>query len=214
MSESGLLIYLIRHAESEINLTPDLVGGSSNWADLTHEGIAQAKLLGSRFKNNDIKLEAVYCSPAIRTQQTARHFCERIEFPLYEIKLEMSLTELSQGDWEQKRVHEVYDRPEVIRNFNTDAWNSPSGDEKKGESQALVANRMKEGLDKIISDHEAGNIAVITHGMSIRCVLAEVMDIDRQTAHLMDVPYTSVAVIEVHDGRMLCLNYPSLLPSN
>ena len=65
-------VLLIRHAESEANTAPELVGGRSNHVRLTPLGRAQAKALGQRLKhvlaNPNVSLHS---SSAQRTQETA-----------------------------------------------------------------------------------------------------------------------------------------------
>lgn len=98
MNDSELLIYLIRHGESEINLAPEFIGGRSNWAELTQEGVVQAKLLGNWFNHNGIEFNAVYSSPAIRAQQTARYFCETVNFSLNGIELDRLIETITYGE--------------------------------------------------------------------------------------------------------------------
>jgi len=47
---NSVRIYLFRHAESEVNTLPDLIGGQQNSSKLTEKGIWQANKLGQRLK--------------------------------------------------------------------------------------------------------------------------------------------------------------------
>lgn len=58
-------IYLLRHASAEHDLSGDDFSRS-----LSEHGLEQAKLLGSILGNKKIKPDKVYCSKAVRTQQT------------------------------------------------------------------------------------------------------------------------------------------------
>ena len=65
-------ITFARHAESELNLTPEFIVGRSNHARLTERGLYQASLLGAYFRENGIVFDAIYSSGAVRADQTAQ----------------------------------------------------------------------------------------------------------------------------------------------
>lgn len=63
-SNNMLDIYLIRHAESEMNNNRHLIGGRSNYTQLSQRGIHQANLLGQRLKQSGIVFDNIYSSSA------------------------------------------------------------------------------------------------------------------------------------------------------
>jgi len=197
-------IYLIRHAETEVNVIKDRIGGRSNWAELAKNGIAQAKTLGDKFKNEGITFDAVYSSTAIRTQQTARYCLEAMDQSLHGVELEPSIVELSQGDWEGKPRNNIYSRVDVREGLDNDCWNYVPGDNIKGESQAAVGQRMKVWLEQIVEKHSKGGVAAFTHGLAIKYLLADLFDLDRTTAYKMPIDNTSVTIIRYGDGKPTC----------
>ena len=62
-----MLIYLVRHGETDWNLN-DKIQGSSD-VPLNKTGMEQAKALGERLKG--VKFDRVYCSPLRRARETA-----------------------------------------------------------------------------------------------------------------------------------------------
>jgi len=66
-------IYFIRHGQSESNATPGIVAGINFDAPFTKLGHRQAKLLGERFKNDNISFDKIYSSTLIRAIQTTEN---------------------------------------------------------------------------------------------------------------------------------------------
>ena len=91
-------LYLIRHAESEMNHEGDLIGGRSNETPLSKKGMRQASLLGKRLKNSGIVWNEIYSSTARRAVETAIGVGEQVEYSLDDIVKTPELLELDQGD--------------------------------------------------------------------------------------------------------------------
>jgi len=199
-----LEIYLIRHAETEANVIKNKIGGRSNWAELTENGLAQARTLGDKFRSEGITFDAIYSSPAIRAQQTARYFLEAMNQSIYDVKLEPSIIELSQGDWEGKPRSEIYSRTGVRVGLDRDSWNYVPGDDIKGESHAAVAQRMREWLEQIVEKHSQGRVAAVTHGLAIKYLFVDLFDLDRTTAYKIPIHNTSITVLRYEDGKPTC----------
>ena len=167
-------LYLIRHAESEMNVRDDLVGGNSLGTPLSVRGRRQAELLGKRLKAAGIVFDAVHSSTAARTFDTAliagreAGFCEDV------IVRTEQLLEIDQGDWTGRPRTEIY-TPEtiaLIERQNRD-FTPPNG-----ESQRMVEERMHRWItDHFVSRYEDPlTVGVFTHGLAIKCFLRGVMD--------------------------------------
>lgn len=204
MDEGLLEIYLIRHAETEVNVENHKIGGRSNWTELTKNGIAQARALGERLRSENIFFDAVYSSPAVRTQQTARYCLESMSQPIHGVQLEPLLIELSQGDWEGKLREEIYSRPHVAEGLKRDNWTYIPGDIILGESQEQTAQRMKRCLDEMIKKHREGRIAAFSHGLAIKFLLTEEFGYDKKTAYTIPIDNTSITILRHHNGKLTC----------
>ena len=201
----ALEIYLIRHAETEVNtVLKDIIGGRSNWAELTENGIAQAIALGRRLRDEGVTFDAVHSSPAIRAQQTAHYFLEAMGQSIWGVELEQSIIELSQGDWEGKQRKGIYSRQDVREGLDRDSWNYVPGDVVKGESHAAVAQRMRGWLEQTVEKYAPGRVAAVTHALSIKYLLADLFDLDRKTAYKIPVSNASITVISYEDGKPIC----------
>lgn len=202
----SLTLYLVRHAETEVNLG-NRIGGQSNWAELTENGKRQAQALGHLFKEEKIQFDDVYSSPAVRTQQTARYCFETMYGQQNNAKptLTKKIMELDQGDWEGKIRNEVYKREDVRKNLDNNNWKFLPGDKVKGESQFQVAMRMKNWLMKLIQCSSGKDIIAFSHGLAIKFLLTELFDFDRSTAFQIPIDNTSVTVIRYEEKKFTCI---------
>jgi len=199
----ALDIYLIRHAESAMNtIFNDRIAGRSNWVELTRNGVAQARALGEFLREERVSFDSVYSSPAIRTQQTARYCMESMGESIYRVELEPSIIELSQGDWEGKLRKEIHSRPDVKEGFNGDCWNYIPGDNVKGESPAMVVKRIKRWIEQIARENNQGIIGAFSHGLVIKYLLADVLELDKKTAYKIPIDNTGITIIRCEEGDL------------
>lgn len=193
-------LYLIRHAESELNRDRLLVGGSSPWCELNTLGIAQSRSLGRRLAADPTTLpfSRVCCSTAVRTQQTMRYSIEQTSFPLSKVELYPELMEISQGEWEGKPRAEMI-TPQIAAILRERGWGyRPPG----GESPEDVAVRVCGFIEReLLRDDEHEHIALFTHGVVIRAVWVKLFGL--APMKILDIPVenTSISVIHVRDGQ-------------
>lgn len=88
----------------------------------------------------------------------------------------------------------IYNRADVRLALDTDNWNYIPGDEQQGESQSMVAQRMIKWSTYHSRSAINSNIAVFTHGLSIKFLLAEIQNLDRLTAYEMPIDNASVTI--------------------
>jgi broad specificity phosphatase PhoE len=194
-------LYLVRHAESEANTRSDLIGGRSNWAMLTPNGVEQSEKLGKRFEREGINYDRTIVSPAIRTQQTHFHSLgkrkEELFVPLYETRIQ----ELDQGDWTWKKRDIIYSRNVVRKGLQRDNYSFVPGDLIKGESQAMVAQRMLEWFKELGNAEET--ILAISHGMAIKLLFASLFEnYNKREVYKLPLENTGLCKIIIEDGRV------------
>lgn len=193
-------LYLIRHAESELNRDRLLVGGASPWCELNALGIAQSQSLGRRLAANPLAMPftRVCCSTAVRTQQTMRYSLEQTDFPLSKVELYPELMEISQGDWEGKPRAEMIS-PEIAAILRERGW---SYRPPNGESPEDVALRVVGFIEReLLSDPQHEHIALFTHGVVIRAVWVKLLGLAPMKILEIPVENTSVSVLRFEDGR-------------
>ncbi len=165
-----LNIYLIRHAESDINLKPDIVWGCMPESPLTPLGKFQARALGKYFQKMGVSLDYVFTSSAVRAKDTAKLACEELGIPSQKILLSEGLLGISRGAWEGKPREKL---PDVhhLRNWH---FRPP-----QGESFHDGEERMYQFLEQnILSKTHQANIAIFGHQCTIRALLRKLFESD------------------------------------
>jgi probable phosphoglycerate mutase len=183
-------IYLIRHAESEMNNNGDLIGGRTNSTPLSDRGIHQANLLGKRLKQSGILFNNIYSSSAKRAQETAEIVGSYLGFSLSDVEVTDKILELSQGDWEGKKREEVY-TPERLRQINKNNWKFTP---PNGESQKDVEERMLKWINEYVLSEilKKKIVGIFTHGMTIKCLLRGIMDFSPSLTYKISLDNTSI----------------------
>lgn len=158
-----LTFYLIRHGRTLWN-EQGLMQGSGN-SDLTEQGVRGAQLTGVALR--DIPFTAAYSSCLQRTIDTAHHILGDRDVPLFQHN---GLNEQNFGSWEGQKVEEVRQHEEFQLMLN-----EPSKYQaltNSGETWEQVAQRAMNAMHDIISIHPAGNILIVSHGHTLRLLLA------------------------------------------
>ncbi len=193
-------LYLIRHAESTMNVQPHLVGGRSNHAELSPKGIEQAKTLGRYLLAEGVEPTRIYASPALRTLQTAQY--SLVEMGLtHEPVVHDALQELSQGVCEGRLRSEVY-TPKVLADITRLGKDFRL---EGGESMNDVGLRMlgwaTETLAAEPARAEGEQILVYTHGGAIRYFASHILDWSHQKTYETEIANASVSLLTYGDGQ-------------
>lgn len=192
-------IYLIRHCEAMGNKMR-LFQGSTN-CDISDTGAKQLEFLGERFKN--IKLDAVYSSPLIRTQKTAHAVADNHNLPVI---IRENLVELHGGVVEGRPFQEAFNSIEGL----ADTWNNHPQDfaPQGGEAMRDAYVRIYDEILSLAQLNRQKTIAAATHGGVLRCLMCRVLynDINR----LKDVPWcenTAVTLLSIDDDNKISVNF-------
>lgn len=181
-----LTIYLIRHAQSEMNLKPELIRGKNEFAPLTKLGRLQARRLGKSFAKEGINFDQVYTSPALRNLQTSSLVLKELYYPIEKVIKVPALEELNQGDWEGEERSRVLN-PKVLHRINSlkMLFTPPNGESQK-MTQRRVANWFAEEIlynGKYLNKPTA--LAVFSHGITLKCLLQDIMHFDESFIYKM-----------------------------
>ncbi|QHV98229.1 histidine phosphatase family protein [Spirosoma endbachense] len=188
--------YLIRHAESQGNLNHHLIGGRSNHYPLSKAGEQQAIALANRLKREGIDFDCWYSSPAERTKQTAICLRDTVA-PMTPIIWEDRLQELSQGDWEGQLRKTIYTVDQLAA-INSNNWHHKA---PGGESQFEVEERMYTFLESLFGLESTAKIAVVTHGIAIKCLLRRLLNSSPSMTHKINLANTSLTVVKYQNGE-------------
>lgn len=187
-----MILYLIRHGESESNRTGHFAGQTD--VPLTDLGREQARRVADFFR--EIPLTAVYASSLSRAMETARPTADAHGLAVTPVD---DLREIYAGAWEGLPFEELPCRyPEDYR-----VWREDIGAVRctEGESMAEAAARADAALRRIAQAHPDGAVAVAAHGGILRAVLT-VWETG-STAAMQSRPWmpnASVTEVAVTDG--------------
>ena len=201
-------IYLVRHAEAEGNLYRRVHGWYNSL--ITENGFRQIKALEERFR--DIHIDAVYSSDLYRTMTTARAVYMPKNLAL---NTEPGLREMNLGDWEDLTFGDVRRRfPSELDRFNrTDPeWTAPNG-----ENFHQLGERLEETVRHLAFRHPGQSIALFSHGMAIRQLIARVKNIPGEEWYDIDHGDNTAVTCLVWDGEKLDITFEqdnSHLPEN
>lgn len=185
-------IYLIRHAQAEGNRFRIMQG---HWdGGVTELGRRQIALLSDRLR--ELSFDAVYSSDLYRAMLTASAIYRPRSLPLY---TSPALRELNIGPWEQQFFGNLlYEEPERAQLFLTDPdrWRLPGA-----ETFRQLTDRAYPALEAVARRHQGGRAAVVSHGVTIRCLLSRITGIDlRDREKLPMLLNTAVSVLRWENG--------------
>jgi probable phosphoglycerate mutase len=187
-------IYLICAAESEGELYRIAQGQYDG--NLTDCGWRQVKSLEKRFA--DIRIDEVYTSDLYRACATAGSIFKPKDLIAH---VRQDLREICLGEWEGINWGNIaYEEPNPFSNFKTalDKW-YVKGAEKPGQ----VLDRITNAILQIAAENAGKSVAVVSHGIAIRFLLAAMQDVPLEKVHEIPLPQnTAVAVVEVHGDTL------------
>lgn len=185
-------IYLIRHAQAEGNLYRMMQG---HWdGDVTELGKKQIDALAQRFK--DVHIDALYTSDLYRTRLTASAITRYHDIPMNTTPL---FREINVGPWETLFFGNVFHDEEEHAEFfihDPDKWHIEGA-----ETFAQVGGRAYPALEALAKKHDGQTIVVVSHGVTIRCLLSRITGIGlRETERLPICRNTAVSKVCWENG--------------
>jgi broad specificity phosphatase PhoE len=158
--------YLVRHGATEWNINKRAQGQAD--VPLTAEGRVQADEAAERLAK--VHLDAVYSSDLSRARDTAEEIAKPHDLDVIE---DPDLREIDQGDWTGLTTDEIRERwPDrwgPARHYNA---------RPGGESPQQVRTRALAALERIAEKHPDGEVAIVSHGGTIRWISAEALGYD------------------------------------
>ena len=191
-------IYLIRHTQAEGNRYRIMQG---HWdGDVTETGEAQIELLAERFR--DVPFDAVYASDLYRARRTASAAARWRRLP---IRTDRRLREIHVGPWETEFFGNVFhDEPERARQFvfEPDLFRLEGA-----ETYAEVGERAYAALEDIARANEGKTVAVVSHGVTIRCVISRITGISLRDREALPICRNTAVTKLVWDGARFGVAY-------
>lgn len=148
----------MRHGQNLDNLNGILNGHRDE--PLTEKGLAQAREIAEKIKDEELVFSAVYSSPLSRAFDTAKIVHEIVNTPIP--RKEELLIERDFGVMTGKKISEIETlcSPDIIKTENTTYFLNPN----RAETFPDLIKRAGLLLEKINSNHITGNVLLVCHG--------------------------------------------------
>ena len=186
--EKPTVIYFIRHGETRLTPERRFSGSDGSNPGLTEKGFAQARAMAQEVAAR--KPEVLIASPMRRTQETAG---EIAEITGLEIKTDSQWIESGFGEWDELTVEEIMKLyPQEWQGWVSDTSYVPG---KSGESFESVAARMENALVEIESEYAGKTIAVVTHHMVLKTLVARVLNAPLESMFHMDIAPCGITTV-------------------
>lgn len=187
-------IYLIRHAQAEGNLYRMMQG---HWdGGVTALGLRQIDCLAERFRHE--RIDAVYASDLYRARLTASAVTRT--HPGLTVQTTPLLREINVGVWETQFFGDAaWNEPEKMYDFvkRPGQWSVPGS-----ETYAQVQQRALSQLTSFSQVHDGEVIAVVSHGITIRCILAGIMNLSFDSGENLPINgNTGVSKLTYDNGK-------------
>lgn len=136
--------------------------------------------------------QQIITSPLLRCAAFAEDLARDTGLPL---AYEPRLMEINFGDWEGKTAAELeqQDKQAFYAFYDDPLVNTPPG----GESLADFQSRICAAWLDIQQQYQQRHVLVVTHGGSIRIILAQVLNMPLEAIFRLDVPYAAISRIQL-----------------
>jgi len=165
-------LHIIRHGQTAWN-EKKLIQGILDDIPLNETGLQQAEAVAANLKRN-YHVDVVYASNAKRAQQTAQTICETFDKVLY---ITPNLNEIDFGVFSGSSIYEIESKfPEYFKKFrHFIATNRDQGTIRplipNGEPLEHIESRVKAFVSEILREHRGKQIAAVSHGSFIKCLI-------------------------------------------
>ena len=189
--EKSTRVIFVRHGETDFPLDRLYCDDKIESPPLNLAGLAQAEVAAAALSLSGVKIDAIYASPAQRTQMTAEAIADKNGGA---VVTRNAFLERRFGEWDGLYFDEVEKKyPEGYRAWKVDPLNfSPEG----GETIADLLARVKAGVDVVLSTHPGGTVVIVAHVGPIRVMLADAMKMPLVGYRQLRVDYASQSAID------------------
>ena len=189
-----MLIYIIRHGETDMNKQAVLQGVTD--IQLNQSGRDLAAITGRTMKKEGIRFDACISSPLSRAYETAEIVLRESgnDIP---IETDERIMEMNCGDCELHKLSSLGE--EAVRLFTYDPFNFPKF--PNGEDFHELCVRVQAFMNELMARDDDKNYLIATHGCALRGMLNPFYDDPANYWH-DHVPYNCcVNIIEAHGGE-------------
>ena len=182
-------LLLLRHGQTELSRQRRYSGRGN--PELTDVGLLQAQD-AARYLSEKGGIAAVISSPLQRAHDTAKAAADALGLT---VQVDDELTETDFGDWEGLTFLEAAERdPELHGRWLRDTSLKPPG----GESFDEVQHRVQRARDRIIAEHGASTVLLVSHVTPIKTLLRLALGAGPSILHRLHLDLASLSVAEFY----------------
>lgn len=197
-------IDLLRHGEC---VGDNIYRGSTDVA-LSDTGWAQLRQQAA----DTAGWQTIVTSPLQRCSRFAAELAQQHALPL---ETTTAFQEIHFGDWEGRLIDDIWnEQGNHVRKFFADPVNAAP---PNGEPMHAFEQRVITGWHSLLSRHRGRHLLLVTHGGTIRIILAAVLGMPLARISNLEVPYACASRIRVwhsQDDGNLTEDFASLLFHN
>jgi len=179
-------IYLIRHTTPDIELVYCYGQTDLDVKDTFNNEVDRIKSILPKFENPEI-----YSSPLKRCVKLAK------TLNLGNLTLDDRLKELDYGNWEMKRWEDI-DKKKLDYFVEDFVCREVPG----GESYQQLSDRVIGFINDLIQKTESKDIILVSHGGTIRALLAHVLEMPLVNLFKINIDFGGVVKLFVKDGKL------------
>ncbi|MUL65263.1 bifunctional RNase H/acid phosphatase [Mycobacterium sp. CBMA 234] len=178
---------LLRHGQTELSVHRRYSGrGNPPLTELGREQAAAAAAYVAGIEG----ISAVISSPLQRALDTAKAAASALGL---DVTVDDDLIETDFGDWEGLTFGEAAQRdPELHGRWLGDTSVAPPG----GESFDTVTHRIRQARNRIIADHGAATVLVVSHVTPIKTILRQALDAGPGILYRLHLDLASLSIAE------------------
>ena len=181
------IMLLLRHGQTPLSAERRFSGRGD--AELTDAGVEQARSLAARVAQAST-VDTIVSSPLRRARQTADLVATALHLPVTE---DPALAETDFGKWDGLTLAEVRERfPADLDEWFGSIDVAPPG----GESFAATAVRVRGARDRLLRDHPAKTVVVVSHVTPIKLLLRSALDAPMHALYRMHLDLTGISEID------------------
>lgn len=198
------MIYIVRHGETDWNITRRMQGATD--IPLNEKGRKQAEAIAKHLAT--INLDAIYSSPLKRALETGKiiaAYHKQTPFVVNTALIEKSFGVL------EGRTREEYNNYHPSLKWEN-SWSYPDFRPPEGESLRDVHMRTKKFIRKILQSHRGEKIVLVAHGITIRLLIAAIVCTPIELLGMYETQNASLTILEHSDIHGPSFHVSNYLP--
>ena len=186
-------IYFIRHGETEWNKLQKSQGSTYD-IELSQDGIHQAEFAALRLKNE--KIDLFYSSHLKRAFDTCKIIADMHSKEVVKCR---EFREINFGCFEGLKLSELKEKYTDLYTLWFD--NPLKAKIPSAENLIEIRERSIPKLNEIIKNNPGKNILIVSHGITIKVMIASIMGIDLSNIHKLRQDNTGITVFNYNNSK-------------